>query len=196
MNIKGNAYVAWAASALAFGGVLYVTNSTMLATTASQAVKSALSFTSQPAVTKVEPLVTAPPVVDVDSRLVPNAKLTPGEIEPTATVERICVKGYSKTARNVPESRKKAVYDLYGVDKTSDRFEIDHLISIELGGSNSIQNLWPQSYTTLPYNAFKKDALENRLHALVCDKTITLDDAQTMIRTDWIGAYKKYVEVN
>ena len=46
------------------------------------------------------------------------------------------------------------------------------------------------------YNAFKKDALENRLHALVCDKTITLDDAQTMIRTDWIGAYKKYVEVN
>lgn len=38
-----------------------------------------------------------------------------------------------------------------------------------------------------------KDALEDRLHALVCaaDPTMTIEQAQHGISTDWIATYKK-----
>jgi hypothetical protein len=34
--------------------------------------------------------------------------------------------------------------------------------------SNSIRNLWPQSTKTSPWNSYVKDALESKLHKLVC----------------------------
>lgn len=124
--------------------------------------------------------------------IVPDSKLTPGDIIPTATKEVVCVPGYTKTVRNVPESLKKQVFQEYGIDPKSDKFEVDHLISLELGGSNDIKNLWPQSYTTDPLNAHSKDKLEDHLHSLVCKGVITLTEAQKEIATDWVFAYKKY----
>jgi hypothetical protein len=75
--------------------------------------------------------------------------------------------------------------------------EIDHLISLELGGSNDIGNLWPQPYFN-DCNAHQKDLLENKLHELVCDAddSIPLAEAQLAISTDWISAYTKYVNPN
>ena len=67
------------------------------------------------------------------------------------------------------------------------------MISLELGGANDIKNLWPESYTTVPYNAHVKDDLENKLHRMICSGQIDMKTAQTEIATDWIGAYKKYV---
>ena len=46
--------------------------------------------------------------------------------------------------------------------------EVDHLISLELGGSNAIRNLWPEPYAGR-WGARTKDVLENRLHDLVCE---------------------------
>lgn len=71
-------------------------------------------------------------------------------------------------------------------------FEIDHFVPLELGGSNDISNLWPESYV-MPWGAHIKDEVEDRLKALVCAGTLTLAEAQTAIRTDWIAAYHKYV---
>ena len=54
--------------------------------------------------------------------------------------------------------------------------EIDHIVSLELGGSNDIANLYPEE-ATLPADApgfHVKDKLENKLHDLVCDGTMTL----------------------
>ena len=45
--------------------------------------------------------------------------------------------------------------------------EVDHLVSLELGGSNAIGNLWPEPYAGR-WGARTKDVLENRLHELVC----------------------------
>jgi len=123
----------------------------------------------------------------------PNPKLTPGVADPAATVEKICTSGYTATVRNVPESVKKQVFAEYGIDSTSDKFEVDHLISLELGGSNDIKNLWPQSYTTQPLNAHRKDVLENKLHDMICSKQITIQEAQKTISTDWVKAYNKYI---
>lgn len=123
----------------------------------------------------------------------PDPKLTPGVVDPVATGEKICISGYTGTVRNVSEATKKKVFALYGIDRTKDKFEIDHLISLELGGSNDIKNLWPQSYTTKPWNAHKKDQLENKLHRMICDGIIDMPTAQKEIATNWIEAYKKYI---
>jgi hypothetical protein len=102
------------------------------------------------------------------------------------------VSGYSATIRDVPEDVRKRVYEEYGIRVHRPReYEIDHLISLELGGSNSIKNLWPESYLTRPWNAHVKDALEDRLHALVCDGKMDLATAQRKIASDWIAAYKE-----
>ena len=71
--------------------------------------------------------------------------------------------------RNVPDSEKHAVEIEYGMaPKAYGRtIEIDHIVSLELGGSNDIANLYPEPGTgTASYHV--KDKLENKLHDLVC----------------------------
>jgi hypothetical protein len=58
------------------------------------------------------------------------------------------------------------------------KFEIDHVIPRELGGADSVLNLWPQPWP----DAHKKDREENRLHRAVCAGTVTLEDAQEQMR--------------
>ena len=122
--------------------------------------------------------------------LVPDRTRTPGDTL-DVTKDDICVPGYSKKVRSVPQAVKDQVYASYGIThRAPGEYEIDHLISLELGGSNSIKNLWPQSYKTTPWNAHVKDKLENRLHADVCSGKTDLKTAQQQIATDWIGTYK------
>ena len=134
------------------------------------------------------------PVLAGEPPIRPESSLTPGVVDPGATVKKLCVAGYTQKVRDVPESEKKKVFAEYNIDPKSDKFEIDHLISLELGGSNDIKNLWPQSYTTTAYNAHTKDTLENKLHKLVCAGKLSLSEAQKEISSDWIAAYKKYTE--
>jgi hypothetical protein len=122
----------------------------------------------------------------------PDPKLTPGATV-NVPLARLCRKGYATSVRNVSGPVKKSVFAEYGLPHIRPgRYEVDHLISLELGGSNDLENLWPQSYSG-EWNAHVKDALEDRLHALVCaaNPTMTLEQAQHAIRTDWIAAYKK-----
>jgi hypothetical protein len=140
--------------------------------------------------------------------LVQDPILTPGATNPAITQENIATTicrpgGYTNGAdasgskvRNTTPAVKRAVYEEYHIDKAGEGapYEVDHLISLELGGADEKANLWPQSYVTLVWNAHVKDHLENRLHKLVCNGTITLLEAQTAIRTDWTAAYTKYVD--
>lgn len=122
----------------------------------------------------------------------PDPKMTPGDTLDVTSAD-ICVSGYSSKVRNVPESVKNQAYSEYGIiSHTPGQYEVDHLISLELGGSNSIRNLWPESYTG-PWNAHIKDKLENYLHSQVCNGSLDLKTAQKEIATDWISAYKKYI---
>lgn len=124
-----------------------------------------------------------------DQRL-PDPRVTPGATL-RASTKTICTVGYTKRVRDVPASVKRRVYREYSTVDRPRAYEVDHLIPLELGGSNSIRNLWPESYA-IEWNARVKDELENRLHVLVCDGTVNLHDAQHAIAADWIAAYKKY----
>ncbi len=124
---------------------------------------------------------------------VPNASLTPGDVLTTET-KTICTPGYTQTVRNVPSDLKKAVYNEYGIPTHKPgAYEVDHLISLELGGSNSARNLWPESYLAKPLNAHVKDELENKLHALVCSGQLPIGVAQQAIAQNWPAAYQQYV---
>lgn len=125
--------------------------------------------------------------------ILPDPKLTPGDVF-DVTAKDICVPGYAKKVRAVPSWLKRKVYALYGITeyKTGD-YEVDHLIPLSLGGSNSIRNLWPQSTRTSPWNSYAKDALERKLHRLACAGELDLKTAQREIASNWIEAYKKYV---
>jgi hypothetical protein len=128
--------------------------------------------------------------------ILPDPKLTPGDTF-DVTAQDLCVPGYAKKVRNVPEDVRRQVYREYGI-KSHGRgdYEVDHLISLELGGSNSIKNLWPESYRTSPWNARVKDRLEDKLHQLVCSGQLDLKTAQQAIASNWIEAYQKYVSPN
>jgi hypothetical protein len=131
----------------------------------------------------------------------PDPELTPG-LATELTVEAICARRWGKDRRNVTAAMKREVFARYHLKGNSDRActpdahgrrcEIDHLISRELGGADDIRNLWPQPYGARPWNAVRKDRLENRLHKGVCAGVITLEQAQHDIATDWRAAFVRY----
>jgi hypothetical protein len=128
--------------------------------------------------------------------ILPDPNLTPGSTF-DVSAQDICIPGYAKKVRDVPEEMKREVYREYGgTSHGPGDYEIDHLISLELGGSNSIKNLWPESHRTSPWNAQVKDRLEDKLHELVCSGQLDLTTAQQAIASNWIEAYKKYVSPN
>ena len=105
---------------------------------------------------------------------------------------RVCTSGYASAARDVSDAEKAAVYNRYGAVWVPYKHEVDHLISLELGGSNAIRNLWPEPYAGR-WGARTKDVLENRLHDLVCEGKLTLRSAQRQEAGNWVAAYRKYV---
>ncbi len=124
--------------------------------------------------------------------ILPDPKMTPGDALDVTKAD-ICVSGYTKKVRNVPQAVKNQVYQEYGITSHAPgEYEVDHLISLELGGNNSIKNLWPELYKSEPWNAHVKDALENELHSEICSGKIDIKTAQQDIARDWIAAYKKY----
>lgn len=132
-----------------------------------------------------------PSALNRNPPLRPDPSITPGDTLPV-TAQDVCTPGYAKKVRNVPSGVKRQAYARYGIaQRAAGEFEVDHLISLELGGSNSIRNLWPQSFMTHPWNAHVKDAIENELHRQVCAGTMSLHDAQHAIATDWIAAYRR-----
>jgi hypothetical protein len=123
----------------------------------------------------------------------PDPELTPGAVF-DVTIEDICTPGYSKKVREVPKSLRNHAYRNYGVASYQPGdYQLDHLIPLSIGGSNSIRNLWPQPNNASPWDARAKDRLESRLLQLVCAGELDLETAQRDVAIDWTEAYRRYV---
>lgn len=141
--------------------------------------------------------------INAAGAILPNSARTPGALNPSvnqADINRtICVPGWTTTVRP-PSSittqlkvQQLASGYAYKGDTATGDYEEDHLISLELGGAPSATtNLWPEPYSSLG-GARVKDRVENRLHTLVCDHSITLATAQHAIASNWWTAYQTYV---
>jgi hypothetical protein len=108
--------------------------------------------------------------------------LTPGVLNPDvtqSTIRRtICRRGWTRTVRppvGYTNDLKRRGLRAYGLRGPPSRFQEDHLISLELGGSpTDPRNLWPEPYP----RASVVDGIENELNAQVCSGRITLAEAQ------------------
>jgi len=121
----------------------------------------------------------------------PDSACSPGDIIKTAPKDVICKQGYARSVRNVPDSEKNQVYAEYGITSHAPgQYEVDHLVSLELGGSNDISNLWPEAASPKP-GFHEKDKVENYLHDQVCSGAITLKQAQIEIATNWLAVYNQ-----
>jgi Putative zinc-finger len=121
---------------------------------------------------------------------VPRQKLTPGAVRNVVKAE-VC--SANVQAFVVPVALQHRVFEEYGIrNAPANAYEVDYLITPELGGAADIRNLWPEPYSATVWNAHVKDQLEERLHQMVCDGQLDLATAQHDIATDWIAAYKKY----
>lgn len=130
----------------------------------------------------------APPsAITVPSR--PDPRLTPGVVATTNPAD-VCphVAAWLEQPR-VLQSTYRHVYANYRLHYPQSRgtYELDHLISRELGGAPlDPRNLWPEPNDhPRPGFANSKDILENRLHDDVCAGRITLTQAQHTIRIGW-----------
>ena len=121
----------------------------------------------------------------------PDSACTPGAIFTNATVQQICTYGYTSSVRNVPFSEKDQAYAEYGIyHHYSGQYEVDHLVPLELGGSNDIANLWPEAANPTP-GFHQKDQVENYLHDQVCSGAMSLKEAQIQIATNWLAVYNR-----
>jgi len=127
-------------------------------------------------------------VADADAKV-------PSNTVRTTDIKDICTT-LTSTIRNVPQSVKKAVYKRDGGDLSkSGSYEVDHRISLTVGGTNDINNLKLQSYTG-SCNAHHKDKLEVRFHSLVCKGKLSVSDAQDTLYNNWEDGYKKHIDAN
>jgi hypothetical protein len=127
---------------------------------------------------------------------VPDRQLTPGMTR-AVSLSEVCSMPHEEVIREVPESVRRQVFEEYGIQAANPNdYEIDYLIAPGLGGADDIRNLWPEPYGAHAWNAQVKDALEERLHELVCSRQIDLGTAQREISANWIAAYKKYFHTN
>ena len=146
----------------------------------------------------------------------PDPQLHPGATNTALTQAQLCAAGFSTSTIRPPVSYTDQlkrlelgtggsirapsgkVYAVVGeqLPGTVADYELDHLISLELGGNpEDPANLWMQpwerkaDHLAAPgQGAESKDVVENRLHREVCAGTIALADAQHEIATDWTSA--------
>ena len=116
-----------------------------------------------------------------------------GETDPNVTQATIgstvCVVGYTTRVRAVSEADKRFVLRR---DHATEPSEVDHFISLELGGTNNRdRTLWAEGYAG-EYGARVKDAVESALKREVCSGRMTLKDAQACIVSDWIACGNKH----
>jgi hypothetical protein len=129
-----------------------------------------------------------------DSGILPDPSITPGASR-TVNIAEICNMGSTRSLRHWSRERDNFIMKEYGLPAGAHhQYEVDHLVPLEIGGSDDDKNLWPQPRRSIErvWNAERKNELENKLHALICTGEIDPEIAQRAIADDWTEAYRKY----
>ena len=126
----------------------------------------------------------------------PNWALTPGAL---CTSNDPDFQGFdypekiARCNRNISINEKQIVAKNYGglAEKEWSKYEFDHLLPLCAGGSNSLQNLWPQPIA----EAHLKDVLENEICLAMRAGTMSQATAVQKVR-DWFTSNTTTFEAN
>jgi hypothetical protein len=121
----------------------------------------------------------------------PDQKLTPGD-SLAVSKDDLCEAGFKSSADDLTIAVKRQIFDRYAMSPTDVGYNVDHLIPVGLGGSDSVKNLWPQPLSG-EWNYNMKNRLEKRLRKMVCSGELKLEEAQREIAGDWVSTYRKYI---
>ncbi len=144
-------------------------------------------------------LVLPPRIKDHDCVIqdaLPDPECTPGAVDPNVTPEQVCAAGYSEAVHDeVSEALKEQVYRAYNIPKGErGKWQVDHFISVGVGGADDISNLWIQRKDPRP-GYHEKDRLETILHNRICGVgrygPLTLAEAQLMEASNWVAAWQE-----
>ena len=153
-----------------------------------------------------------------------RSDLTPGSTNPDITQDNIATTLCSKrwgtdSIRNTETTadQKETTYKIYGIPHPKNNIganqtcELDHLVSLENGGGDGLDNIWPEcgpARVPLTRRWFKlKDRVENYVHNGIClrvpnakfssgpkpSKPLTLAEGQAILKGDWYACYKKFI---
>ena len=121
--------------------------------------------------------------IPAQPEFLPNPKLTPGRVAAS-----------QKDRGGVSVVMEQKVFVRYHLPwEWRAQYKIDHLIPLELGGADTIDNLWPQKTSARPYGADRKELLTEVLLEKVRAGKLSLAQAQEEIRRDWIDAFLDHV---
>jgi hypothetical protein len=130
----------------------------------------------------------------------PNPKTSPGGVCNSSDSDYRGLRYTQKIPvcdRNVTDGMKHAVYQAYGIPlRCKDQFTVDHIIPLSIGGSNRIENLWPE------HRRVKATRLEfeTEIHLMVQEGRINQRDAIDQVRrikfTPAIAPIKAYFNCN
>ncbi len=129
----------------------------------------------------------------------PDASMTPGKPDPTVTqsniADNICNKAWTtdtvRPAVSVTNKIKKQTMAAYGFTDAMNHYELDHLVSLQVGGCpDCVENLWPEAYGDGTHHmtqtqraawnkahpgsdavhpgSLEKDIVENHIHDEIC----------------------------
>ena len=125
-------------------------------------------------------------------RNLPDPRCTPGAYFSRAGRSMICVRGYSSKVRHVTASMKRRVYASYGIySHRRGQYEVDHLVPLEGGGSNSIDNLFPEPANPRP-GFHEKDRVENQMRSRICYRGLNERAAQRQIARNWTAYWNAW----
>lgn len=103
---------------------------------------------------------------------------------PVTTAE-VCATHGTRQFRRTAGVTKRSVCAAYGVSAADcPGYEDDHLVPLELGGSDARENHWPQPRGS-EWDAGRKDWLENELRRLVCGGVLPIERAWRCVAEEW-----------
>ena len=97
--------------------------------------------------------------------------------------------------RHWDRARADRIFESYHIARKDQiQYTLDHLCRCEIGGADTIENIWPEPRRSLAgeWDDEAKDQLERRLAVLVCDRSLPVTEAQRAIAEDWTAAYARF----
>lgn len=176
--------------------ILYIRNKTVTVSNAEITSPTITPSVLSSSDLKISPTVVVRTSLCISNGIFPDKNCTPGAIDLKVTQDNIystiCVIGYTTKVRPPPSVTSKIKTERmrsYGYFDSAKNYELDHLISLEVGGCpDCLTNLWPEPYNNA-LGAYQKDKVENYLHEQICKGNMTLKEAQQKEASDWVEIY-------